>query len=94
MGRIELAVETLRGVLSTPGTLSGHLSPEQHLTGTLVAGQTLRGKLTSYQVVRMDYAPAVNKPRINEHELRAGENTLLEIGLDTCKFTDIDALFS
>ena len=86
MGRIALIDGTLRGRLAQDHTLHGQLN----------SGGTLRGGLTTPQVIQreMDYEMASNKPAINEHVLRAGENTLQEIGLDTCSFDDIDALFS
>ena len=86
MSRISLADGTLRGRLTSDGALRGQLN----------SVGTLRGSLTTPQVIQreMDYEQATNKPAINEHVLRAGENTLQEIGLDSCSFSDIDALFA
>lgn len=39
------------------------------------------------------YDDLADKPHINEHELRAGENTLKEIGIGLATNTDINNLF-
>ena len=40
-----------------------------------------------------DYGRLSNKPTINEHELRAGENTLEEIGIGLASALDVINLF-
>ena len=88
MGRIAL----------TDGTLQGRLASEAVLAGQLSANETLRGELSTPQIIReytseLDYRLMLNKPHINEHMLRAGENSLAELGLDVCEFSAIAALF-
>lgn len=41
-----------------------------------------------------DYDELTNKPCINEHELRGGENTLEEIGIALSSITAINRLFT
>lgn len=80
------------------GTLRGSLSKTPTLTGRMSSAGTLRGALTTPQIIReytseLDYQVMLNKPHINEHLLRAGDNSLEELGIGVCAFEDISALF-
>jgi hypothetical protein len=44
--------------------------------------------------VSNSYADIDNKPRINEHELRSGENALVEIGIARSSNSAVDRLFT
>lgn len=54
--------------------------------------ETVEMETDSILVVR-DYSILSNKPAINEHELRAGENTLNEIGIGLASAESITNLF-
>lgn len=82
------------GELVSEKTLRGTLSTNKVLTPKLQSVQTLSPKLTVPRTVyENDYTNLRNKPAINEHELRAGDNTLEEIGIGRSSNTAIDNLF-
>lgn len=82
------------GELVSEKTLSGTLSTNNVLHAELQSVNTLRSRLTVPRTVyENNYANLRNKPAINEHELRAGDNTLEEIGIGKSSNTAINNLF-
>lgn len=74
--------------------LSGTLSPAYEINGKLHSADRIGGVLsTPRSVVETDYSRLSNKPAINDHELRDGNNMLDELGIGVARNTDIDRLF-
>lgn len=84
MQPIELIDENIVGLIPKPNEITANIIPMGEVKGGL---STTTGARIS------DYERLKNKPAINEHELRGGENTLAEIGLGLTTNTAILSLF-
>lgn len=81
------------------GKLTGRLSAQQQLSGKLAELNNISGILYLPQSIiddsgSKDYDLLNNKPKINNHELRSGENSLEEIGIALSSITAINQLFT
>lgn len=77
----------MNGRLQVNGILKGWLAGVDGMRGNLSTPPAFYEKYPNYEGAR-------NKPAINEHELRSGNNELSEIGIDVCPFEDIDTMFN
>ena len=92
--------KTLIGIVKPPETIIGTLKIPELITRKITKPKTLKGVIsvpyggyTSGGEGTSDYTVLFNKPKINDHQLNSGNNSLQDLGIGLSTNRAIDRLF-
>ena len=92
--------KTLIGIVKPPETIIGTLKIPELITRKITKPKTLKGVIsvpyggyTSGGETIGDYTILFNKPKINDHQLASGNNSLQDLGIGLSTNRAIDRLF-